>query len=206
MDDYAHVPNLTPGNSILQELFQFFGQKQQCVLGAVDSEIPDLCCEKAINTFIQLYFEFFHPRFPMLHTSTFNVFNTTWILVLAVVTIGSRYSRIRQARQYAKFFGKYLRYAIVSLVEDKLQHTLRVPFIEAIILSQIDMAYSGTKKLVLQSQFQRNLLATLCRGLGGGLARGHVTHTIENQHHNKGPYYKWLSRELSIRAVYCGWR
>ncbi|CEJ61864.1 hypothetical protein PMG11_10381 [Penicillium brasilianum] len=205
MDDYAHVSKLTSGNAILQEMFDFIGQEQQYVLGGVDSEIPDLCDEKSINIFIQLYFEFFHPRFPMLHTPTFNTFNTTWLLVLAVVTIGSRYSRISQAQQYANFFGKYLRRAITSQVEREPRHTLRVPFIAAIILSQIDMAYSGASKLVLQSQFQRNLLGTLCRGLWGGLAKGNFTYAIENPHGSKGPYYEWLGRELAIRAVYSGW-
>ncbi|KAJ5631591.1 fungal-specific transcription factor domain-containing protein [Penicillium longicatenatum] len=203
MDDYAHVSKVTSGNATLQEMFDFIGQEQHHVLGTIESEIPDLCDEKAINTFIQLYFEFFHPRFPMLHKSTFHMFNTNWILILAVVTIGSRYSRIKQARQYAIFFGRYLRHAIATLGDDKIEHTLRVPFIQAIILSQIDMSYSGAKTLYLQSQFQRNMLATLCRGLGSGLARGYVTHTIE--HRNNGPYYKWLGREMAIRAVHYGW-
>lgn len=116
MDDYAHVPKLKSGNPILQELFGFFGQEKHRVLGAIELEIPYLCDEKAINTFVQLYFENFHPGFPMLHMSTFDMFNTNWILVLAVVAIGSRYSRLRQARQYATLFGKYLRHAIASLV------------------------------------------------------------------------------------------
>ncbi|KAJ5810400.1 fungal-specific transcription factor domain-containing protein [Penicillium pulvis] len=205
MDDYAHVPNLKSESPILQNMFDFIGQEQHRVLGTTESEIPNLCDVKAINTFIQLYFEFFHPRFPMLHTSSFHVFNTSWIIVLAVVAIGSRYSRIRQAQQYANLFGKFLRHAIASLGKDEIQHTLRVPFVQAIILSQIDMSYSGTKTLYLQSQFQRNMVATLCRGLGTGLSRGYVTHTIQDRHRDTEPYYKWLGRELAVRAVHCGW-
>lgn len=116
MDDYGHVPKLNSGNPILQELFDFFGKEKHRVLGTVESKMPDLCDEKAINIFIQLYFENFHPQFPMLHISTFHIFNTNWILALAVVTIGSRYSRVRKARQYAILFGRYLRHAIASLV------------------------------------------------------------------------------------------
>lgn len=67
------------------------------------------------------------------------------------------------------------------------------------------MLYSGTKALYLQSQFQKNMLATLCRGLGTGLSRGYVSHTIQNCHRQTESYYKWLGRELAIRAVYCGW-
>lgn len=67
------------------------------------------------------------------------------------------------------------------------------------------MSYSGIKTLYLQSQFQRNMLATLCRGLGTGLSRGYATHNVQNHHHGNEPYYKWLGRELAIRAVYCGW-
>ncbi|KAJ6017972.1 hypothetical protein N7451_001351 [Penicillium sp. IBT 35674x] len=202
MDDYAHVPKLKSGNPILQELFDFFAQEKHRVLGTVELEIPVLCDEKAINSFVQLYFENFHPGFPMLHTSTFDMFNTNWILALAVVAIGSRYSRVRQARQYATIFGKYLRHAIASLGEDKIEYTLRVPFVQATILSQIDMSYSGAKTLYLQSQFQKNMLATLCRGLGTGLSRGYVTHTLQNCHRETEPYYQWLGRELAIIKLY----
>lgn len=61
------------------------------------------------------------------------------------------------------------------------------------------------KTLYLQSQFQRNMLATLCRGLGTGLSRGYVTHNIQNRNYDNELYFKWLGRELAVRAVHCGW-
>ena len=48
---------------------------------------------EAFNCFVQLYFEHFQPIFPLLHQPSFNPSKSSWVLVLAVATIGCRYSK-----------------------------------------------------------------------------------------------------------------
>lgn len=75
---------------------------------------------QALNCFIQLYFEYFHPIFPIIHKATFNPSDAAWRLVLAVATVGCRYSRAPYARHGA----------------DALQELLRRSMNEAVSLSE----------------------------------------------------------------------
>jgi hypothetical protein len=56
----------------------------------LDSKFPTL---RHLDTYVQLYFEHFHPRMPILHVPTFRTSPKAWLLVLAVVCIGCDYSK-----------------------------------------------------------------------------------------------------------------
>lgn len=46
-----------------------------------------------LDTYMQLYFEHFHHRMPILHVPTFRTSPKVWLLVLAVVCVGCDYSK-----------------------------------------------------------------------------------------------------------------
>jgi hypothetical protein len=56
----------------------------------LDKKFPSL---RHLDTYVQLYFEHFHPRMPILHVPTFRTSPKAWLLVLAVVCIGCDYSK-----------------------------------------------------------------------------------------------------------------
>jgi len=56
----------------------------------LDRTFPTL---RYLDTYVQLYFEHFHPRMPILHVPTFCTSPKTWLLVLAVMCIGCDYSK-----------------------------------------------------------------------------------------------------------------
>ena len=53
----------------------------------------------ACNAFMQLFFEEFDPLCPILHQPTFQPNSEPWLLVLAVIATGCRFSRISAAVQ-----------------------------------------------------------------------------------------------------------
>jgi hypothetical protein len=73
---------------------------------------------KMIYTFVQLYFEYFDRYYPFVHPHMMNNDHTSWILLLAIATIGARYSAIDFAEQYAGDFQDLLSQAISQNVSE----------------------------------------------------------------------------------------
>jgi hypothetical protein len=88
-EDFRHA---IVGPKQYQSIFQFF-QKQspQC-------EFPS---QRVLSNFVQLYYEYFDIDFPMVHPSTLDRGNDSWILILSMATIGSQYSQVSNGEQYA---------------------------------------------------------------------------------------------------------
>jgi hypothetical protein len=70
----------------------------------------------AVDYFIQLYIEFFHPIFPLLHKPTFYPRTASWVLVLAVPVIRMRYSRVSYSSTGANSLTALLRRSILETV------------------------------------------------------------------------------------------
>lgn len=71
-----------------------------------------------MNAFVQLYFEHFHPTFPMLHQPSFGKGAPRPLLTLAVATIGARYSKLEGANQCALAMTELLRRLTMHLVRE----------------------------------------------------------------------------------------
>lgn len=50
-----------------------------------------------LNSWVQLYFEHFHPIFPLLHKPSFNRPDAHWLLIFTVAAIGAQFSEMRNA-------------------------------------------------------------------------------------------------------------
>ena len=77
---------------------------------------PNLPPVEVLDCFIQLYFEYFHPAFPMLHKPTFNPHKTPWQLLLGLAAIGCQYSKAPNAEKYANALQELLRRALMDTV------------------------------------------------------------------------------------------
>jgi Fungal specific transcription factor domain len=70
----------------------------------------------ACNAFMQLFFEEFDPLFPFIHQPSFDPALEPWLLVLAVVTTGCRFSQISAAVECADLMQEFLRRAFNAVV------------------------------------------------------------------------------------------
>lgn len=115
MEDHGHVPRIRERQ--VTELSALLAKAQCPQYLACDPGVRELLKNpQVINAFVQLYFEHYHPTLPLLHKATFNVDDTPPLLVLAVLTIGGRFSKIPQSHTLTSILGGILRKALDNLV------------------------------------------------------------------------------------------
>lgn len=91
LEDFAHVESLSQ-------------EKIDAAAGLIDDvqnkphyplfSSPKLPPTSIINAWVQLYFEYFHPVFPVLHKATFASPETPPLLILVVAAIGAQFSNL----------------------------------------------------------------------------------------------------------------
>jgi hypothetical protein len=161
---------------------------------------PHLPSREAFNCCVQLYFEYFHPIFPMLHKSTFRPAKAPWRLVLATAAIGCRYSRVPKLAQCANALQELLRRAVFDAVETDNSHARELWYSQVVILSHIGMTYSGNKRLLEIVEGYRNLSPTLCRRKwkeqksGVGRSKWRYGRTVEER------WLQWIDAETHTRV------
>ncbi|KAL1900679.1 hypothetical protein Sste5346_002404 [Sporothrix stenoceras] len=121
---------------------------------------------RAMNCFVQLYFEHFQGIFPMLHQGTFHPAHQPWQLVLAVAAIGCRYSKLPGTAQFADALQELLRRAIADTIESDNSVARATWMCQCIILNSLGMSYSGNKRLLEVAEIKRNTPATMVRRIG----------------------------------------
>ncbi|KAF7527183.1 hypothetical protein PCG10_003010, partial [Penicillium crustosum] len=69
---------------------------------------------RVIQDFVHLYLEHFDHEYPVIHPYAleFGHDKTSWMVLLAVVTVGSQYSALGNASQFSASFGEILSQAI----------------------------------------------------------------------------------------------
>jgi len=113
-EDFAHVPCLsTECYASLQRITANVNEASRPSSQSSSRGLPPL---KLINCFIQLYFEHFQPFFPLLHQPSFDSSTLAPELVLAVVTIGCRYSKASGSDVCALALSELLKRSLMSLV------------------------------------------------------------------------------------------
>lgn len=165
----------------------------------------------AFNCCVQLYFEYFHPVFPLLHKPTFSAARAPWRLVLATAAVGCRYSRVPALAQCAIAMQELLRRAVFDAVEVDNSHARELWYGQVVVLSHLGMTYSGNKRLLEIVEGYRNLGPTLCRrkwkqkraaGLTAGAAAG--WDDADALPPSVGERWReWIQVEAHTRLYYC---
>ncbi|KAJ5512657.1 hypothetical protein N7463_002209 [Penicillium fimorum] len=82
---------------------------------------------RVIQDFVHLYFEHFDHEYPVVHPYALEFgldkTSTSWMLLLAVVTVGSQYSAFSNASLFSAAFGEILSHAITQNVSSLLVKT-----------------------------------------------------------------------------------
>jgi hypothetical protein len=126
--DMKHADLVTVNNEHSAHV-RDISQEQHCAMVLIASRLQyqpsypkysSLCIPPIhiLSAWVQLYFEHFHPIFPVLHPPSFSSPNTPPLLVLAVASIGAQFSRLQNAGYCAR--------AIQELVRRTSSHLVRV--------------------------------------------------------------------------------
>lgn len=78
-------------------------------------KIPPL---PVINSWVQLYFEHFHPVFPILHKPSFCTPGTHWLLIFVVSAIGAQFSGLPHAQTCSRAMHELVRRQSMHLVSE----------------------------------------------------------------------------------------
>ena len=71
---------------------------------------------QALDLFLRLYMKYVHTRFPVLHLPTFDIYNTSPLLLVAMMFLGSSHSRGDRGR-FSRLFYDHLRIAVSRSTE-----------------------------------------------------------------------------------------
>lgn len=88
-EDHRHVPK--PSVLVYERICALYAEVSQ---SSPEASLPRLYSLDILHVCTQLYFEHFHPGFPILHKGTFEARPSSWLLYLAVSALGSQYSRL----------------------------------------------------------------------------------------------------------------
>ncbi|KAL9562743.1 hypothetical protein ACKAV7_013095 [Fusarium commune] len=160
---------------------------------------PDL-----LHSFVELYFEYFHPNMPIIHVATFEPSPDVWVLLLGMAALGSRYSKIRNSEEFAVALQRLLQRQIPLMVSSRFNILTDLRFTQAVLLLHNCLLFSGSKQGVLELQYQRNLLITLLRPMIAG--HGSIFRSPQPPSEGDTTQWRtWIMRESWGRLVYYAW-
>ncbi|OQD65728.1 hypothetical protein PENPOL_c005G03587 [Penicillium polonicum] len=112
---------------------------------------------RVIQDFVHLYFEHFDHEYPVIHPYAleFGHDKTSWMVLLAVVTVGSQYSAFGNASQFSASFGEILSQAIEQN-RPQSPETTTLSYAQSVFLSDVSLMFGGSPKAQLKLQYERN--------------------------------------------------
>lgn len=115
IEDFTDVQVTTTGNieAFLQILQRMERDPSVATLGPLAIPPP------LLYSWVQLYFEHFHPIFPLIHTASFNQLDTHWLLVSTVAAIGAQFSEMANAMDCSRSMHELVRRKSSYLVSNQ---------------------------------------------------------------------------------------
>lgn len=110
-DDYCHVPEVSEHD--YDALSRLYYKSVPAFSSETNGNFPP---REIMNVFVQLYFEYFHAGFHLLHQGTFHHRQRSSCLLLAVAAIGAQYSRVSSRGQCSLALLEILRRALLDNV------------------------------------------------------------------------------------------
>lgn len=107
-EDFCHVKGINQSEYNL--ILDFYCQQES---GPGQLNFPKLV---TMNAFVQLYFEYFDSQFPFIHPSMLCHGDRSWILMLALATVGCQYSEIVSPHFYFSPLQELLKRALKANV------------------------------------------------------------------------------------------
>lgn len=162
-----------------------------------------------VNTCISLYFEHFHPTYPLVHFPTFGS-QTHWLLMLAVAAIGSTFVKAQHAVEIRDAFQEFLRRAIYQYADGSLDSSLDTFFAQARILNLIGLMQADREQLRALAPRYHADLSRWC--LESGVLQ--VTELFDLPNTNQGSHDQgsliqswetWIKIESLRRIGYMSW-
>ncbi|RDW84516.1 hypothetical protein BP6252_02106 [Coleophoma cylindrospora] len=129
--------------------------------GINDTTLTFPPCE-VLDYFLRLYLQYVHPRFPVIHVPTLNLYSVPPLLLASMMFLGSSHSKSDRGRFSRMFFDN----AINSFQDQQRRdgrHMRNIDNILTLFLLCLGGAWSGNKQLYEFAEGGRGMLITACR-------------------------------------------
>lgn len=160
--------------------------------------------EKALKT----YWNFFHPRFPMLHRPSFDSTNSPSLLLLSMIIIGSKLfmcvdnitcpddKKLKQPKLLADIISEPLRWLLFA--SPFFQPPVEVWIIQSLLMLEFYEKHCSSRKLHERAHLHHGTTIQLLRRsptLGGASTKDTNNEETDN-------WYKWIEIESMKRATF----
>ncbi|CCT73987.1 uncharacterized protein FFB20_02049 [Fusarium fujikuroi] len=195
-EDYGHVPDINDeAYQVMVFTFEQLNSDNVYCIPFTDKHLPSL---QHMQIYMQVYFEEYHPIFPLLHKATFSPNKDDWLLSLAVSSIGCLFSKTLRSKEVFPIMQEFLRRAI------RIQtSTPSISVAQASVLNQIGMMYGGDLRFAECAHETMAQLTTQCRKIASSshnLANSSIAENTVSQ-----GWQAWVRAQLEIRLFYCAW-
>ncbi|KAK4936731.1 hypothetical protein LTR10_022455 [Elasticomyces elasticus] len=162
-EDLAHVDEVTA--DIAQRIADYTAQLQRNgpYPPFVEMRIPPAA---VLNSWVQLYFEHFHPVFPILHKPSFSGSDAHWLLIFAVAAIGAHFSSLQGAHLCARAMHELVRRQAASMCEQRNEYGRELFMVQVCLLGHVGLMYSGEQRTLEVAEILQGLPPALARRKG----------------------------------------
>ncbi|PQE21779.1 hypothetical protein CJF30_00010990 [Rutstroemia sp. NJR-2017a BBW] len=115
-----------------------------------------------LDYFLHLFFQHIHPRFPVIHIPTFNVFTTSPLLLVSMMLLGSSHSKADRNR-FLRLFHNRARVSGMRLHEIEDKHLRVIDNIYSLLNLCLAGAWSGDKIMFEFAEGVRGILVSSSR-------------------------------------------
>ncbi|KAL4975380.1 fungal-specific transcription factor domain-containing protein [Aspergillus desertorum] len=159
---------------------------------------------QALSNFLDHYFRFCHPLYPIIHTPTFNPNKCHWMITLALAAMGSHSANLCEQNGTATAFHEFLRRALCVEKEKRQSEHRPLWLIQAMLLSCIGRLHGNSEsgKLSALADFGDLINLTNRERL---LSRSDNPSTSADQPSPEQQWNLWIEEEARRRTGYVIW-
>lgn len=150
----------------------------------ISDEFPPLA---VVNHFVTLSFKYFDPILPLIHWRSLD-FSKSWILVVAIASIGCQYGKSQELRKCIAPFQEFCGRAIRFETERGGLSELDLTFLQAQLLNQISVTYSGSQSVAETSSLSLVSLIESC-------TREQLHRFVAKSPVSSDDWYEWIRVE-----------
>ncbi|EXA29100.1 hypothetical protein FOVG_19360 [Fusarium oxysporum f. sp. pisi HDV247] len=202
LEDFAHVDGLS---TELVESMVHLVEEMQTKPHYPPFNTFTIPPRPVLNAWVQLYFEYFHPVFPVLSKTTFSTPAMHPLLVLVVAAIGAQFSDLKNAMACARALRELVRRQASRLCENQNKYGRTVWMTQIVMLNSLAMSHSGERRELEVAEILQSVPAALARRMS--LFDDIVTHEKILQLHAplEQTWRLWAMDEERRRAGFGVW-
>lgn len=192
--------NCTIYDTIKEHFYRFCLDRSQLYATYHSQNFPSL---DHLNLFIRLYFEHFDSILPVIHHGT--DLNKSWLLALAVCSVGSQYTQIHEFDQCVRPLHEFLRRALAFEIESTSWDSCDLLLMIALLLSQVGLSYHGSSRFLLQARARHGTMIEIAKCSGfftprsdNGLANTSIGADVQS-------WETWIEAETRRRLAFSLW-